>query len=85
MTFMGNFQAELVGKNYNTLSYDGQNPDGSPIGNGRTPVTGPISYTYDKTVTTGFDNGFLKLNRKKLSGIEGAWNLQNGWSFRCRK
>ena len=73
---------DLVGKNYNTQSYDGQNPDGSPIGNGRTPVTGPLSYTYEKTVTTGFDNGVPQTKQEEVQvNIEGPWTnySQNGW------
>ena len=72
----------MVGKNYNTQSYDGQNPDGSPIGNGRTPVTGPLSYTYEKTVTTGFDNGVPQTKQEEVQvKIEGAWTNYsgNGW------
>ena len=73
---------DLVGKNYNTLSYDGQNPDGSTIGDGRTTVTGPLSYTYDKTVTTGFDNGVPQTKQEEVQvNIEGPWTnySQNGW------
>ena len=40
----------------------------------RTPVTGPLSYTYEKRLTTGFDNGVPQTKQEEVQvNIEGAW------------
>ena len=73
---------DLVGKNYNTQSYDGQDADGVPTGDGRTAVTGPFSYTYEKDVVIGYDDGDPIENTENITvNVEGPWDNYsgNGW------
>lgn len=74
---------DLVGKNYNTQSYDGQDADGDTIGDGRTTVTGPFSYTYEKDVVIGYDDqGDPIENTENITvNVEGPWDNYsgNGW------